>query len=285
MKTRFAIITDFHFGPAKHDTPEYHVAATQAPACIEKIVTQLNEIDDLDFVINLGDLVQDRPGAPTRDEDLQNARIALGLLGKLQVPLYHVAGNHDLVTLSHQDLRELFQHDLYYSFNAGKHKHIVLHCESPGHKNVQLLDSEFEWLAREIAAADRDIIVYLHQLLVEHPLEGTSCEGMPDCAYLQNKEEICALLATSPRVRAVFNGHMHKNLFTVENGIPFISVQAATEPLINPRYTDNVALAGAFAVVEVSNLMLSCQIFGEDQAEFEHSSGSRAAGDRSDADG
>jgi len=265
MKMKFAIISDIHFGPAKFDTPETHAIASLLPEIVGKIVSQINEQDDLEFIIHLGDLVQENRNNPSREEDLRSGAQVLEILRQVKVPLYHVVGNHDRVTLEMADLIAMFGRNLFYSFESSCFTNIVLQCESPRHVNVHLVDQEMEWLSDQLSKSKKPVLVFMHQLLVEHPLEGTSCEGMPDCAYVRNKEEIRDLLESSKKVKAVFNGHMHRNLSRVENSIPYISVQAMTEVLAGGLTT-----AEAYAIVEIDESQLSVDVRGNDAIRYVH---------------
>jgi len=257
MKSKFALIGDIHFGPAKFDTPQYKKIESQIPEIVSRVVEQINSRPDIEFVVHLGDLVQESTANPSREQDLQSARYALSLLGQLKKPLYHVAGNHDRVTLSHKDLTELFGTNLYYAFETDHFKNIVLYCESPAHFDVHLIEGETEWLREELVRSEKPVLIFMHQLLVEHPLEGTSCEGIPGCAYVRNKEEIKQILVGSNKVQAVFNGHMHHNFFKEENGIGYFTIQAMTEPVRDSEKTEE-----AYAIVEIDKKSLSLNIFG-----------------------
>lgn len=265
MKIKFAIIADLHFGPAKYDTPEHLAVESSLPDIVASAVAEINKIDGIEFVINLGDLVQERTSNPSREEDLANADRVLKILKNLKRPLYHVVGNHDRITLSFDDLRKVFGHSLYYTFESENYTNIVLQCESPGHFDVHLVEGEQEWLEQQLKKSSKPVIIYMHQLLVEQPLEGTSCEGIPGCAYLRNKEEIRALLENSGKVKAVINGHMHFNLFKVHNQIPYITIQALTQPIPSTAHTTE-----AYAIVEIDTDGLSVSVKGRDPTYFSY---------------
>ena len=248
MKIRFALIADIHFGPAKFETDRYKKIEEDLPLIVSQIVDKINAEDNLEFIINLGDLIQERTSLPSRDEDLKSAAKVTKILSQLRYPLYHIVGNHDRITLSVEDLRNTFGHELYYAFETAHFKVIGLFLESPRHVDVHLVPGEMEWLANQIDISEKKVLVFMHQILVEHPLEGTSCEGMPDCAYVRNKDEIKLLFESSGKVAAVFNGHMHANLYKSENGIPYFSIQAMTQPL-----SSSAQVAEAYAIVEIDD--------------------------------
>lgn len=231
MKTRFAVITDAHMGPAPYYGDCNRLMAEESPRVLKKVVDEINREEDISFIIQLGDLVQENVEKPSRDEDLSNLKKALGILGQLERPLYHVVGNHCRATLSIDDL--CLSYDiprLYYSFETAEHTHIVLYAESPGHMDMWIPEEEISWLKDRLSSLRKPAFVYLHHTLAEHPLDDSFWfKGRPDKAFVRNAKEITDLLEQSGKVLGVFNGHMHLPRYVVQNQIPYFTVQSMIE--------------------------------------------------------
>jgi len=83
-KAKFAVISDTHI--ALYGVNKFKMGAASIKI-FENTLKTLNEIDDLDFVVVTGDLLQD--GEPW------NLDLAKSYLDELRAPYYVVCGNHD----------------------------------------------------------------------------------------------------------------------------------------------------------------------------------------------
>jgi alkaline phosphatase len=78
--------------------------------------------------------------------------------------------------------------------------------------------AEVEWLRTDLQNARGPSIVFVHQRL-----DGTG-------AYLiKNAEAVRQVLEESGKVRAVFQGHYHKNALTRIHGIPYCTLAGMIE--------------------------------------------------------
>src|SRR5262245_42955134 len=104
---RFALVSDVHFGPNAYHDGKLRKLTHRAPELLAGVVEHLNRDERPELVINLGDSIEDK----SRDADLKEYGHFVAVLRGAQAPLLHVAGNHDQVNLSDDDLRTLWQHD------------------------------------------------------------------------------------------------------------------------------------------------------------------------------
>ena len=97
---RLAAITDLHFGRASPYRGVDRKLTGHAPALTAAFVDEMNRRVRPDFVIVLGDVIEDE----SPRVDLDNYREAAEILSRLDMPVRYVYGNHDLVNLTHGQL-------------------------------------------------------------------------------------------------------------------------------------------------------------------------------------
>ena len=90
---RFAAVTDLHFGRAAPYRGADRKLTFHAPALTAAFVADMNRRVRPDFVMVLGDVIEDE--AP--QADLDNYTEAVAILSGLNMPVRYVYGNHDLV--------------------------------------------------------------------------------------------------------------------------------------------------------------------------------------------
>src|SRR3990167_9143267 len=142
---KFAIINDMHIGPpgAGYYKGIQRKLVSESERLVKQFVGKMNDDEQPELVINLGDSIED---VNNRTDDIKEFKKAIELLSPLKMPVYHIIGNHDVKTLSHKDVAEIFDYDrLYYSFDHGRFHFIVLsfevtgnHRQNPGDINAIL---------------------------------------------------------------------------------------------------------------------------------------------------
>ena len=192
------------------------------------------------FVVVCGDLINNAGEQEKLDlaEDERRTaayrKIADGLDRK--IPLYNVAGNHDVCNKPTQATyswyRERFG-KLWYSFNCGKCLFIVL--ESNILKNPagspQSAEEQMAWLRKTLDEADSRAfnhrIVFMH-----HPMclatvdEDEQYFTMPR----QRRLELLELFGDH-RVAAVFSGHYHRNAYVEDGRLELVTTSSTGKPL------------------------------------------------------
>ena len=114
--------------------------------------------------------------------------------------------------------------------------------DADGHGHVG--EVQLAWLSRELdesAAKSQQIILVVHQLLVaplpdrRAPYPPSSSTELPAAwldwraDFVDNREELLALLARHSHVRVCFHGHVHANTEVRRHGITFVSSAAVGE--------------------------------------------------------
>lgn len=180
---------------------------------------------DARFGMTLGDILFD---------DLSFFDRYNSLIGRIGIPWYNVAGNHELNFDADGDQASLetftrFYGPTYYSFEYGNAVFVVLDnveyqgrtvatADNPtgrGSYAGRLDERQLTWLTNEISHIPADKLVFL---AMHVPL--MSASGPLDRIHTENGGEILSLLADHPHVYSVA-GHMHagEHVYLDESGV------------------------------------------------------------------
>ena len=184
-----------------------------------------------DFVITVGDLIEgytDEKNTILKQwEDFEE------LTNKFQAPFFYCPGNHDVtndVMLEIYRKRHGVNAKSYYSFDY-RNCHFVVLDSQTATRLEPFADEQFEWLAKDIAAATsaEHVLVFYH-----HPLWNRS--------KLWNRMR--SILPADKTT--IFSGHEHKLSFKEADGIPSytLSASAATSGIEN-----TIRIMGEFLMV------------------------------------
>jgi calcineurin-like phosphoesterase family protein len=262
---RIAFVTDVHFGPEAWFEGKLRKLSHQAERLTREFVRTMNEVERPDLVVNLGDVIEDQ----NRELDLERYGRFVEVLSELQAPVLHVAGNHDSVNLSDDELRGLWRHEgpLYYS-RAFAEVHVAV-LRSIEHKDVavHLPSEQLDWLASDLAAAKAPAIVLVHHPLSEMDLAGNRWfERAPHICRVAERRAARRVIEQSGKVVCVINGHVHWNHLDVIAGIPYVTLQSLIENLDEDAPGRPAA---AWAVCDVERRRVSVRISGAETARYQ----------------
>jgi len=241
---RFGIVSDCHYANADTVGSRYY---RQSLDKLSECVEAMNG-ERVDFLIELGDFKdEDRPAV--EEKTISYLRAAEQVFEKFKGPRHHVLGNHDADSISKEQFLDSVENTridagkTYYSFDFKRAHFVVLDANYRAdgadydHGNFDWTDAnipaaELEWLKDDLEGARGPAIVFVHQLL-----DGTGAH------YVRNAAEVRAVLQSSGKVPAVFQGHQHSGGYSQMEGIHYYTLKAVVE---GPGEEDN-----AYAVVEV----------------------------------
>jgi len=262
---RFALISDEHFGPTAYFQGKLRKLTAHAGELCEAFVARMNDEVKPELVVNLGDVIEDE----SRATDLAHYGQFVSILSKLQCPVLHVAGNHDQVNLTDDDLRALWSHqgELHYSRDVGGVHFSVLRTIEVTDVAIHLPEAQIEWLRADLAHTELPSVVLMHHPCSEMRLDGNRWfEKRPNVCRVAERRALQQVVKDSPRVVAVFNGHVHWNHFDVISGVPYITLQSLVENL------DDDApgrAAAAHAVVDLDERRLVVRVAGAEPVRYQ----------------
>jgi 3',5'-cyclic AMP phosphodiesterase CpdA len=263
----FALISDLHFGPEAKFAGKLRKLTAHAPLLSREFARRMNDVVRPDFIVNLGDDLEDESYAADRSRYAE----CLGILREARADLVNVAGNHDTVYLKKEDLLAAWgkpaDAELYSSFDRDGYHFIVLHTEERKDLDVSVSPEQLAWLERDLGATELPTFVFMHHSAADQDLRGNRWfEGSPHICLVRQRRELRRLFREQGRVLAVMNGHLHWNHLDVIDGIPYVTVQSLIENL------DDDApgrAARAHAVVRVSKKHVVVEIAGEETARYQ----------------
>jgi len=262
---RFALISDEHFGPTAYFQGKLRKLTAHAGELCEAFVKRMNDEVQPDLVVNLGDVIEDE----SRAADLEHYGQFVSILSKLKSPVLHVAGNHDQVNLSDDDLRLLWGHqgELHYSRDVAGVHFAVLRTVEHTDVAIHLPEAQIEWLRADLAQSSLPSVVLMHHPASEMRLDGNRWfEKRPHVCRVAERRALQQVVSDAPRVVAVFNGHVHWNHFDVISGVPYITLQSLVENL------DDDApgrAAAAHAVVDLDERRLVVRVAGAEPVRYQ----------------
>jgi 3',5'-cyclic AMP phosphodiesterase CpdA len=265
MPLRIGFVTDLHFGPEAFHDGKLRKLTHHAPALTAGVVRAMNEKLHPDLLVNLGDDIEDED----RTQDLARYEECQTILRTAKAELVNVAGNHDVIHLTRDDLAHVWQHEgpLYYSLDRGGFHVVVLHTIERKDVDVRIPHAQLEWLEKDLARTALPTVVLMHHSASEQDLSDSFWfKGLAHLALLKERAELRGILEKSGRVRVVFNGHVHRNHFDVIAGIPYVTLQSLIENL-DEDAPGRPAAAHALAVLDSQRTTI--RVFGNDPARYQ----------------
>lgn len=265
MDVTFALVSDIHFGPEASFDGKVRKLTAHAPRLLAGFVERMNRDIRPDLVVNLGDDIEDE----SRTLDLERYREVVATLARCDAEVRHVAGNHDLVNLREDDLRDAWKHagPLHYAFETGGVRFVVLQTRETKGVAVRLDDAQLAWLEADLARSTLPVVVLMHHPASDLELASSRWfSRAPHLARVAERKRLRRILAASGKVVAVFNGHVHWNHFDLCDRIPFVTVQSLVENLDDDAPGRPAA---AHAVVRLTDERLLVEVSGQDPARYQ----------------
>lgn len=232
LPLHFAHITDVHI--SEHEQ-SWGALGTLAERLLHKAIAQLNTLDDLDFVLFTGDLLD--LATPSELERLVAA------LGDLHKPWHFVPGNHDgYIDPRHPEayaphealplIDPRLAHPLpeaqraYWSRPVGEGIRLIgLDSRRPDTWAGEIGVEQMAWLMEELDAHRHELIL----IAVHHPLHYLTPRNIAPWwsnFICENGQQVEMLLDAFPGVRMVLSGHHHANHISRRGGRLHISTGA-----------------------------------------------------------
>jgi len=252
---KFAILTDIHLGPEEHYKGVLRKMTKDAKIFLDKFLAEMNDNAKPNFVMVLGDLIQEID----EKNDRENMQYIINLLSGLNCPVYYAAGNHDIKKISEEDLAHFFkQKKLYYSFNHGEFHFIVLFSKKISDTEITIDENQVDWLKQDLSNTSCKCVIFVHHSLADQDLTGNPWfEGRAYKCLIANRKEVREILAESKKVIAVFNSHLHWDKRHFHDDIPYFTIQSLTE-----NEDDKGVASEAHAIVDINDGQVQVEIKG-----------------------
>ena len=195
----------------------------------DKAIEQVNMMQP-DFVCTIGDLIQGYGG---KDDWIKEAQRYNRTIEKLKVPIYPVAGNHEIYWKKDTAARDSRHHErdfeeyfgpLWYAFEYKNCWFISLFSDEgdkesgeKGYYKPQLQkfsDEQYQWLKGILQKAKNADHVFIFQ---HHP-------RWDGAGYGDSWQRVHKMLVDAGNVSAVFAGHLHTREYSQKDGIDYYTL-------------------------------------------------------------
>ena len=250
---KLAIITDIHHGP-----PRYTKKGAEALPLLESFVKEVSS-GDFDLLVDLGDRITN----VDKETDWDLANEVADIFRNINVPTYHLLGNHDLHYLSVRENELLLGSKLSSHSRDVKGKHLVfwnINLSNTYADNQIPSDSDLSWLNTDLNHTELPTIIFTHV-----PLDNASMVGNfwfqnnVDVASLQNTGRARKIIEASGKVILCIAGHTHWNKLSNIDGIHYLTIQSLSE-----SFTTGGMASEAWAELTIDEV-LHCVVHGNDR--------------------
>ncbi|MGE5523703.1 MAG: phosphodiesterase [Rhodospirillaceae bacterium] len=198
----FAQISDLHITREGGTT---HYSGDTAPSLARCIDDILRVYPRPAAVVASGDLVNEGSAA-------EYVRL-ISLLGRLDVPVYVIPGNHDrreALRIAFADRGYLpLSGPLHYVVKCGDVLIVALDTLVEGEEGGRLDDAQLAWLAATLAASDPAPAV----IVMHHPPMPTGIPSMDEIALdTRSAEKLGCIVERNANVKRIVCGHVHRDL-------------------------------------------------------------------------
>lgn len=265
MALTIGFVTDLHFGPQASYDGKLRKLTQHASALTKEVVRRMNDELRPDLLVNLGDDIEDE----SKEADLARYAECQDILRTAKAELVNVAGNHDTIHLNREELTRIWRREgpLFYSFDRGGFHFTVLHTLERKDVDVRIPQAQLEWCKADLAKTSLPAIVLMHHSASEQDLEDSLWfKGRTQLALVAERKELRAIFEQSKKVRAVVNGHVHRNHFDVIDGIPYVTVQSLIENLDEDAPGRP---ASAHAIAHLDERRMVFRVHGNDPARYQ----------------
>lgn len=238
---RIALGTDSHYA-LKEDLEDK--CYSDALLKMEEFVKTVNPLG-CDFAIHLGDFKDEDP-VPNEKSTLKYLKKMEGEFSKFKGPRFHCLGNHDLDSITKKQFLEIAENSTpgpnsrieprsgHYAFDLKSIRFVVLDANYDEFGNDHFFrkggdwqkpfipSKQCEWLKNTLDNSPYPCVLFIHHPLYAYVKNGHSY-------HVVNHMEVRAVLEDSQKVLAVFNGHMHEEMFHEINGIRYFAMNSMLE--------------------------------------------------------
>lgn len=233
MPAQIGIISDIHMRSNHRE---------QVRACLQDTV-ELLRASDPDLIVILGDVIEDESAALDR-EHIELVKETL----RFDCQVQFLAGNHDSEALSLEELTDLFDNDLWGTYQVEGEKLVFLNTSAPWLSGFrgEVTDEQLDMLRRELTS-DTPFTLFVHHPIHYYDLGGSYWWSThPEQAFCGNKKQITEILYPE-MVKGVISGHLHENALTNYRGIENVTLNAFS------KETEEKPVTGTYAEVRIDD--------------------------------
>ena len=195
LKAKFAIVADPHYDVDGTNTAS-GAMNEDGPRLLSSLVSELNQDNELDFVVTAGDLTN---GAEADYEGFTDT------MNNLNAPWYPLLVNWDKDETGWEDhyVNITGWTETYYNEVISGYNFIILDSAVQGQVNGSIDDAQFNWLEDTLDENfGTPTLIFIH-----HLVDRTDIFGIDE----DSKQRLETLISTRPYILSITSGHIHQN--------------------------------------------------------------------------
>ncbi|WP_199614166.1 metallophosphoesterase [Paenibacillus alkalitolerans] len=246
MSFQFGLVADAQYADVDPKGTRYYRASLEKLA---EAVDTFNK-NDLAFAVHLGDFI---------DRDAASFSKILPVFNQVNVPKYHLLGNHDFAMEGEKVARLLGMPGLYYDFGYQGWRFIVLDTNdistyaypvgSEKYNEARNIYEVLKWSGVDNAqtwngGVGSEQMVWLQNVLAKSVLAGEKVIVMghmplaPENMHnTWNDDALIKAFESAGNVVAYFNGHNHAGNYAEKNGIHYLNFKGMVETADTNAYS------------------------------------------------
>lgn len=262
MSLKVAIITDIH-----HGLPSHTKRGDAAIGLLEQFCDWVGS-EQPDLILDLGDRISDID----EETDLRLETEVAAALSAIDVPIYHICGNHDRDHLTVSQNEQILGQSLRSEIiDLGDWQILLWRADAkierePERRGFFLPEADLLWLSHTVQTAEKPTIVASHVPISGHSQIGNYYfQQNPQYSTYPQAERARKVLEQSRVATLMISGHVHWNTVCQINGIWHLTQQSLTE-----SFTTKGQACGAWGLLTLSqeqNPNVLWQVFGNDPFE------------------
>lgn len=254
---KFGFVTDIHCYAKENKKTNNWDLNWRCEEPLEHFVEKMNSDFKPDFVVEGGDFIDGR------DDRAIDDFIELGeIYQQLEMPAYHVLGNHETRSFSKTKWLDLTGYEKpYYFFDIKNYRAIVLDGNYKLTMDGSIVDTskeveyypayfdqkQIDWLEDTLKEAEgREKLVFVHQPLISDTIGRDPSEFSPLAPKLRK-------IFSDYGVKAVFSGHIEEFCAIEDGGVQYYVLQGFHKNNERLKTDAQFKDAGVFSEVEIGD--------------------------------
>lgn len=267
---KIAIVNDIHVGRALAYFGKVRASSHLIEGKIEPILNHIVKEHSPDLLVNLGDLIR----SEEKEIDLSAYARLLGPFSKIEIPVIHLLGNHELKRMTEGEvenawLKRNFIQNSFGSCVVDGIRFIWLGLELNPNDSFKgrLPSKQLNWLQTEIQQSPCPVLIFSHMALDDHDTTGNFFYEALDskskkALFLENQKDVRDIIQSFNHVKGVFQAHLHYFNVKLINEVPYVTCPAMGDNICGPQISDNIP--EIYTIVNVDSRQLSVKAYSRE---------------------
>lgn len=267
---KIAIVNDIHVGKDLIHNGKVRASSHLIGDKLEGILSYILQAHSPDLFVNLGDLIR----SENREKDKEAYAKLLSLFSRMQTPIIHLWGNHELKKMEQGELEKIWLEQGIDQKSFGSKKiggflliWLGLVLDPEDQKICILPNEQLDWLIKQLEQVECPTLIFSHCALDDHDTTGNFFyEAMENqskkALFLKNQAAIRNAITSSSHVKAVFQAHLHYFSVKQIRDVPYIICPAMGDNICGPKMYENIP--EIYTIITIDENQLKVKTFSRE---------------------